>query len=194
MKQIRVLIINHHDSFVYNLVQIVRESGICDYTIVNEEDLSSSWHLFSTHTHILLSPGPGLPQEYDRLLEVIRTFAPTHSILGVCLGLQAMVLALGGKLECLTSPKHGHTGILQILNKDSLLLAHLDLPIGVGRYHSWVAAKESLPKYFSVDALDDEGNIAVLSHAKFKIWGVQFHPESIMTPQGRKMVEAWLQS
>ncbi|MDO4790537.1 MAG: aminodeoxychorismate/anthranilate synthase component II [Porphyromonas sp.] len=194
MERIKVLIINHHDSFVYNLVQIVRESEKCDYTIVNEEELSSSWHLFSTHTHILLSPGPGLPQEYSRLLEVIRTFAPTHSILGVCLGLQAMILAFGGKLECLSSPKHGHTGVLEVLNKNSLLLADLELPIKIGRYHSWVVSKECLPDGFQVDALDDDGNIAVMSHDELRLWGVQFHPESIMTSQGRKMIDAWLKS
>ncbi|MDO4695316.1 aminodeoxychorismate/anthranilate synthase component II [Porphyromonas sp.] len=189
----RILIINHHDSFVHNLVQIIRETPDCTYTFVDTEALADRFaELISTHEYILLSPGPGHPEEFTQLIPTIQKCFTTHSIMGVCLGMQAIALAFGGQLLCLPSPKHGHKSTLQDVNTNAKLFKGLIQPIEVARYHSWVVSEESLPKGLTVDAYDEDGNIAALSHSEYNIRGVQFHPESIITKQGRQMITNWL--
>lgn len=190
MKQI--LIINHHDSFVYNLVQIIRERTDCTYTFVNTEDLTAGSPLLESHKYILLSPGPGHPEEFPHLLPIIRSCAQTHSILGVCLGMQAIALAFGGEIECLPTPKHGHRSTLTVMKNDAKLFQGLSDPICVARYHSWVVREATLPEDLTIVAYDEDKNIAALSHKRYAICGVQFHPESVITEYGRSMIDNWL--
>lgn len=189
----RILIINHHDSFVHNLVQIIRERPDCTYTFINTEELEENLSLFGEHEYILLSPGPGHPEEFPYLIPTIRKCAETHSILGVCLGMQAISLAFGGELERLPEPKHGHKSAITIADSaEPKLFSGLSTPIYVARYHSWVVSKGKLPSDLRIDAYDEDGNIAGLSHQTHTIFGVQFHPESVITEQGRAMIENWL--
>ena len=189
----RILIINHHDSFVYNLVQIIRERTDCSYKFINTEDLDENLSLLKDYEYILLSPGPGHPEEFPHLIPTILRCVETHSILGVCLGMQAIALAFGGKIECLPKPKHGHKSRITISDNGSRkLFEGLSAPIFVARYHSWIVSKEHLPSCLSIDAYDEELNIAALSHKKYPICGVQFHPESVITEQGRAIIDNWL--
>lgn len=191
----RILIVNHHDSFVHNLVQIIREMPTTLYTFVNTEELSEhAEELLRSHEYILLSPGPGHPEEFPNLLPLIRDYAQSHSIMGVCLGMQAIALAFGGELVCLPAPKHGHKGTLRIVEPVGNLFKGLSdpQPINIGRYHSWVVREESLPRTLRIDAYDEDGNVAAISHTEYRVCGVQFHPESIMTPYGRQMIDNWL--
>lgn len=191
---IRVLVVDHHDSFVYNLVQIVREAPDCTYKVVAIEEVEHLSEPLSDYTHILLSPGPGHPDEYPALARLIHRCKHSHTILGVCLGFQAIALAFGGVLEQLSSPKHGHASCLVEFRGEARLLEGLIRPIVVGRYHSWGVPLNGLPDSLCLDATyeDDPNQVAVFSHKELPIYGVQFHPESVLTPQGVSMVRHWL--
>lgn len=185
----RILIIDNHDSFVYNLVQILRENGECYFDIVQNNCID-----FSTLDHydkLLLSPGPGIPSEAGQLREVIARCVETHSILGVCLGHQAIAEHFGAKLEQLAFPKHGHESILTLTDPADPLYRDIRLPIQVGRYHSWVVNPHALPSSLRTSAIDEEGHLMSFYHETLPIHGVQFHPESIMTPTGREMIKNW---
>jgi len=142
---------------------------------------------------IILSPGPGVPSESGILLDVIRTYAPTKSILGVCLGEQAIAEAFGGTLINLAQVHHGISSMVDVLEEDVLFN---DLPkrLEVGRYHSWAAEKSTLPECLTITAVDEEGLIMALAHKTYDVRGVQFHPESVLTPDGEQMLKNWLAS
>ena len=143
----------------------------------------------------MLSPGPGIPSEAGILQEVVRTYAPTKSIFGVCLGLQCIGEVFGGKLTNLDKVFHGiATPVTLINSKDPLLFADIPDTFSVGRYHSWVVDKAGFPSELEITAEDDSGKIMALSHKKYNVRGVQFHPESILTEFGSKIVENWLAS
>lgn len=141
---------------------------------------------------IILSPGPGIPEEAGLLLPLIKEYAATKSILGVCLGHQAIGQAFGATLKNLDKVYHGVATKINILNENAAVLKGLGNEIEVGRYHSWIVAKENFPSELEITAVDDNGYIMALQHKTFDVQGVQFHPESVLTPEGEKILRNWL--
>ncbi|WP_295651476.1 aminodeoxychorismate/anthranilate synthase component II [uncultured Mucilaginibacter sp.] len=186
----KILIIDNYDSFTYNLVHLVNELGLqCEVWRNDKFELAD----VAQFDKIILSPGPGIPSEAGLLLDVIKTYAPTKSIFGVCLGQQAIAEAFGGKLYNLSKPMHGIATPIKVIDTDERLFKYLPDVFKVGRYHSWVVAEEGLPDCFEVTAVDEQdGSIMALSHKEFDVRGVQFHPESVLTEHGRAMMGNWI--
>ena len=186
----KILIIDNYDSFTYNLVHLVNEIGLqCEvwrndkFNLDDVEDFS----------HIILSPGPGIPSEAGLLLDVIARYAPTKSIFGVCLGQQAIAEAFGGQLYNLSRPMHGIATPIKVTDADEKLFAGLPQSFKVGRYHSWVVDQKGLPDVLTVTAIDEQDNsIMALRHKQYDVRGVQFHPESVLTEYGKQMMQNWL--
>ena len=185
-----ILVIDNHDSFVYNLVQILRENEHCQFDIVYNDQIDFS--SLGNYDKILLSPGPGIPAEAGELLTLIEHCKTTHDILGVCLGHQAIAESFGASLQQLPHPKHGHESPLTIVDSTDILYHDLTYPVQVGRYHSWIVNPHTLPPCLRISALDEEGHIMSFYHTSLPIRGVQYHPESIITRQGRKMINNWV--
>jgi anthranilate synthase component 2 len=185
----KLLVFDNYDSFTYNLVHALRKLGVTDMEIHRNDQISLEE--IERFDKIVLSPGPGLPAESGVLLELIRRYAPTKSILGVCLGQQAIAEAFGGSLLNLSEVYHGISSIVRVTAPDRLF-AGLPDSLEVGRYHSWVVDPSTLPSDLQVTALDDTGMIMALAHRHFDVRGVQFHPESVLTPQGEDMLHNWL--
>lgn len=186
----RVLVVDNYDSFVYNLVQILREDPLCSFEVVTNDQIP--FNRLDEFDCLLLSPGPGIPEEAGDLLALIDRCYRSHAILGVCLGHQAIGQYFGAKLEQMSSPKHGHPSALQIRDHQDRLYKQVNEPIQVGRYHSWLLSTDSFPDCLHITATDGEGHIMSFSHKQLPIYGVQFHPESIMTPQGSIMIRNFL--
>ena len=189
---VKILIVNNNDSFIYNLVEFLRESNKCLFDIVETQKLNNI--NTASYDAILLSPGANLPAYYPEMLELIEQCSLTHAILGVCLGHQALAKHFGASLKQLESPKHGHSSELSILDNKDVIFRGIDGCCSVGRYHSWVVDRGSLPPDLIVTSTDKEGNIMSFRHSSLAIIGVQFHPESIITTHGRRMVENWIDS
>lgn len=183
----QVLLIDNHDSFTYNLVQILEECGAAVSLMKNDK---IHFDKASRFRKILLSPGPGLPEDAGMMMEVINRFHKKASFLGVCLGHQAIIEYFGGQLMQLDTIRHGHqnTGIIQ---QNHSIFDGLEHRISIGHYHSWVAA-EKIPEDIVVTMRDDEGQVMAVRHNRFDLHGVQFHPESVMTPTGKTMIKNWL--
>ena len=186
----KILIIDNYDSFTYNLVHLVNELGLqCEVWRNDKFELAD----VAQFDKIILSPGPGIPSEAGLLLDVIKTYAPTKSIFGVCLGQQAIAEAFGGSLFNLSRPMHGIATPIKVIDTEERLFKYLPNTFNVGRYHSWVVANEGLPDCFEVTAIDEQdGSIMALSHKEFDVRGVQFHPESVLTEHGRAMMGNWI--
>ena len=183
----KVLLIDNHDSFTYNLVQMVEQIlGKENVWVAKNDDIELSE--IQKFDKIILSPGPGVPKEAGKLLEIIKLYAPKKPILGVCLGLQAIVEAFGGSLIQLDQPCHGIGSALKIIDKSGLLFRGITIGTIVGRYHSWAANKLNLPEELEITATDESGIIMAIRHKKWQIHAVQFHPESILTPEGKKIL------
>ena len=184
----KVVIIDNYDSFTYNLSHLVKELGAEVAVVRNDqfrlEDLEA-------YSKIILSPGPGIPSEAGLLLDVIRTYAGRKPILGVCLGHQAIGEVFGGKLENLSDVFHGVATPCHIIADDPVF-SGLPADITIGRYHSWVVSREGLPDCLEVTAVSDEGQIMALRHRELNVRGIQFHPESVLTPDGKKMIQNFL--
>ena len=187
----RILVFDNYDSFTYNLVHAVKKLGFTDVEVHRNDQIALED--IARFDKIILSPGPGVPSESGILLDVIRTYAPTKPILGVCLGEQAIAEAFGGTLINLTEVHHGVSSIVDVLEED-VLFNGLDKKIEVGRYHSWAAEKSTLPECLTITAVDEEGMIMALAHKTYDVRGVQFHPESVLTPDGEKMLKNWLEA
>ena len=185
-----VLVVDCNDSFVYNLVQLLDESRLCAFRVVNVQDIP--FNSLGDFSHILLSPGPGLPSDFPNLTTLLQVSHNTHAILGVCLGMQAIGEHFGCRLTQLSHPQHGHESALRIADKDELLFKNIEQHTVIGRYHSWVVDKDCLADDIIVTAYDDHDNIMAIRHKRYDIRGVQFHPESKMTLHGMKMIENWL--
>jgi anthranilate synthase component 2 len=192
----KILIFDNYDSFTYNLVHVVEKiiHGKVDVFRNDKIPLEK----VNEYDKIILSPGPGLPVESGLLLPLIKEYAPSKSILGVCLGHQAIGESFGGSLINLSTVYHGVATQIKI-KKEKLKMANYlftDLPetIEVGRYHSWIVSKEKFPESLEILAEDDNGYIMALRHKKFDVQGVQFHPESVLTPMGEKMMRNWLKT
>ncbi len=183
-----VLIVDCHDSFVYNLMQLVRECGAVPHLVsCDEVEVESVDH----YDRVLLSPGPGLPCEAGRLLDIVRRASGRVPVLGVCLGLQAIAEVFGGRLRQLAEVYHGIASPCHI-TADDALFSGLENPFVVGRYHSWVVDRTGLPACLEITAQSPDGEIMALRHRTLDVRGVQFHPESILTPSGRKLMANWL--
>ena len=182
----KILVLDNYDSFVYNLVQYIEEI-MGEAVTVRRNDAISLAEVDAFDT-IILSPGPGIPEEAGIMLDVIKTYASSKKIFGVCLGQQAIGEAFGASLTNLDFPYHGLETPIQIIDNQDVIFQNMPSEINVGRYHSWVVAKENLPDCFQVSAVDKEGNIMALRHKTYDVSGVQFHPESIMTAHGKQML------
>ena len=182
----KILVLDNYDSFVYNLVQYIEEI-MGEAVTVRRNDAISLAEVDAFDT-IILSPGPGIPEEAGIMLDVIKTYASSKKIFGVCLGQQAIGEAFGASLTNLDFPYHGLETPIQITDSQDVIFKNMPSEINVGRYHSWVVAKENLPDCFHVSAVDKEGNIMALRHKMYDVSGVQFHPESIMTAHGKQML------
>ena len=189
MKTPKIIVIDNYDSFTYNLVHLINECG--QEADVRRNDQFELDEL-EAYDHILLSPGPGIPEEAGLLMDVIRRYASTKKILGVCLGMQAIAEVYGGKLWNLPKPVHGTATPVFINEEHGPLFTSLPESFLVGRYHSWAVESESLPSVLQVTAVDGSGTIMALSHTDLPIHGVQFHPESVLTEYGRDLIANWL--
>ena len=186
----KILIIDNYDSFTYNLVHLVNEIGLqCEVWRNDKFDLAE----IDAFSHIILSPGPGIPSEAGLLLKVIEKYAPTKSIFGVCLGQQAIAEAFGGQLYNLSRPMHGIATPIKVTDQQEKLFVSLPQSFKVGRYHSWVVDHKGLPDVFTITAIDEQdSSIMALRHKHYDVRGVQFHPESVLTEYGRQMMQNWL--
>jgi anthranilate synthase component 2 len=190
----KILIFDNYDSFTYNLVHVV-EKIIHDKVDVFRND-KISLEKINDYDKIVLSPGPGLPSESGLLLPLINEYASSKSILGVCLGQQAIAGAFGGKLENLKKVYHGVATKIKINEKRKLsendIFKSLPTELEAGRYHSWIVSKKNFPDDLEITAEDENGYIMALRHKTFDVQGVQFHPESVLTPLGEKIMRNWL--
>lgn len=184
----KILVIDNYDSFVYNLVHYLREFG-CEVDVVRNDKVK--FNEISNYDKILLSPGPGIPSEAGMLMQVIKKFAGKKSILGVCLGHQAIGEHFGGKLKNMKKVYHGVAENLIIEDESEYLFKNIPSQIKVGRYHSWIV-ENNLPDCLVVTAVDEEGKIMALKHKEYDIRGVQFHPESVLTEYGKEMIKNWI--
>ena len=192
----KILVFDNYDSFTYNLVHLVEKITGEKVDVVRNDQLPLD--KAAEYDKIILSPGPGIPSEAGSLLPLIRQYAETKSILGVCLGHQAIGEAFGGNLLNLAEVYHGVATPIQLNTsreiKSGDVLAELPDTILVGRYHSWVVDEKSLPACLEVTALDKNQQIMGLRHKTYDVQGVQFHPESVLTPDGETILRNWLKS
>ena len=188
-KPCKVVIIDNYDSFTYNLAHLVKELG-ASVTVYRNDQFSLNQ--LEPFDKILLSPGPGIPSEAGLLTDVIRTYAGRKPMLGVCLGHQAIGEVFGARLSNLPEVYHGVATPCELVGHDALF-AGMESRFTIGRYHSWVVSREDFPETLEVTALSDDGNIMALRHRNYAIWGIQFHPESVLTPDGRQIIANWLE-
>tara|TARA_R110000868_G_scaffold337290_1_gene598157 strand:+ start:268 stop:834 length:567 start_codon:yes stop_codon:yes gene_type:complete len=186
----KILVIDNYDSFTYNLVHYLEDLN-CEVTVYRNDEFELDE--ISHFDKILLSPGPGIPDEAGLLKAVIQKYGPTKSIFGVCLGQQAIGEVYGGTLSNLDKVYHGVATIVKTSVTDEVLFQGLDQEFEVGRYHSWVV-DATLPDVLEATSFDENGQVMSLRHKTFDVRGVQFHPESVLTPNGKKMLENWVNS
>lgn len=184
----KILVIDNYDSFVFNLVHLLKEFG-CEVEIKRNDEVELDE--VDAFDKILLSPGPGIPNEAGKMKEIIATYARSKSIFGVCLGQQAIAEVFGGLLINLDHPYHGVASKVIQNEEDDIIFKGLPKELIVGRYHSWVV-ENNLPNCLIATSFDEKGNIMSLKHEKYDIRGVQFHPESVLTPEGKTMLENWV--
>lgn len=185
-----ILVLDNYDSFTYNLVHLIEKAGNYScYVFKNDEIELSSVNNFDK---IVLSPGPGIPDEAGLLKPLIKEYARHKSILGVCLGHQAIAEVFGASLVNLDTVYHGVTTAMKILDSGNPLFKNLNIIEPVGRYHSWCVSDENFPDELTITAIDENGHIMGLRHNMYDVQGVQFHPESVLTPCGEKMLKNWL--
>ena len=188
-KKMKILLLDNYDSFTYNLLHVVKELRATDIEVARNDQIDLDE--VERFDKIILSPGPGIPEEAGLLLPVIKRYAPTKSILGVCLGHQAIGEAFGAHLENLKEVYHGVQTPISILQKE-VLFEGLGKEIPVGRYHSWVVSREGFPECLEITAESREGQIMALCHKTYNVHGIQFHPESVLTPQGKEIIKNFL--
>ncbi len=186
----KILLLDNYDSFTFNLLHILRELGGSEVEVFRNDQISLEE--IGKYDKILLSPGPGIPEEAGILLPLIRQYAPTKSILGVCLGEQAIGEVFGAHLHNLEEVMHGIQTPIRILKEDGLFRG-LGETIQGGRYHSWVVSRKELPETLEVLAEDENGQIMAIRHREYDVRGIQFHPESVLTPQGKTILRNWVE-
>ncbi|WP_374507100.1 aminodeoxychorismate/anthranilate synthase component II [Flavobacterium sp.] len=186
----KILVIDNYDSFTYNLVHYLEDLD-CEVTVYRNDEFEMED--IAHFDKILLSPGPGIPEEAGLLKQVIQHYGPTKSIFGVCLGQQAIGEVYGGTLSNLDKVYHGVATNVTKAVDDELLFEGLENEFEVGRYHSWVV-DANLPDCLEATSFDENGQLMSLRHKTYDVRGVQFHPESVLTPNGKKMLENWVKN
>ena len=184
----KILVIDNYDSFTYNLVHYLEDLD-CEVTVYRNDEFDIDE--IAVFDKILLSPGPGIPDEAGLLKAVIQKYGPTKSIFGVCLGQQAIGEVYGGTLSNLDQVYHGVATNVKTVVDDELLFEGLGSEFEVGRYHSWVV-DTNLPDVLVATSFDENGQVMSLRHKTYDVRGVQFHPESVLTPNGKKILENWV--
>jgi anthranilate synthase component 2 len=186
----KILVFDNYDSFTYNLVHLVEKILHLKVEVFRNDEIALE--KVKAYDKIILSPGPGIPSEAGMLLPLIKEYAASKSILGVCLGHQAIGESFGGTLVNLDTVYHGVATPVKILNKNAPLLKGLGDSIEAGRYHSWIIDRKNFPEDLEITAVDENNYIMALQHKKYDVQGVQFHPESVLTPDGKKILRNWL--
>jgi len=186
----KVLVIDNYDSFTYNLVHYLEDLN-CQVTVKRNDKLTLEE--VNDYHKIVLSPGPGIPDEAGLLKSIIKTYAPTKSILGVCLGQQAIAEVFGGSLINLDNVYHGVATQVTTAVIDETLFNGLEKTFAVGRYHSWVV-NSNLPEVLQATSFDENGQVMSLRHKVYDVKGVQYHPESVLTPNGKQMLKNWIEN
>ncbi len=187
----KILIFDNYDSFTYNLVHLVKELGYTDIDIFRNDKIALE--NIAQYDKIILSPGPGIPSEAGILLPLIKEYANKKPILGVCLGHQAIGEAFGAKLSNMENVYHGVATQIK-LTKPDYIFEGLENEMEVGRYHSWIINSDGLPECLEITAIDNKNQIMAIRHKEFDVHGVQFHPESVLTPKGEVIVKNFLKN
>lgn len=187
----KILVLDNYDSFVYNLIALIREVTSAPIDVIKNDQIDLE--TVTLYSHVLLSPGPGIPTEAGKMMAVLERVAPHTSVLGVCLGHQAIAEFSGARLKQLTAPLHGVTSALVQTQSDYLFEA-IPKTFQIGHYHSWVVADDSVPNSLDVLALDEQHHIMAIKHKGFPWRGVQFHPESILTEHGKTLISNWIKN
>ncbi len=187
----KILVFDNYDSFTYNLVHMIRELGFGDNLDVRRNDKITLEEV-DAYEKILLSPGPGIPSEAGIMQKLINRYAAEKSILGVCLGHQGIAEVFGAKLLNMPKVLHGVATKTNVINNDEPLFAGVPKNFLTCRYHSWTVIPETVNGQLEITANDEDGNVLALRHKQYDVRGVQFHPESILTEYGKKMIENWL--
>jgi len=185
----KILVIDNYDSFTYNLVHILKKFEGVTVDVKRNDEVSGGEP--DNYDKIVFSPGPGLPEEAGSMLSEIRNYAGKKPLLGVCLGHQAIGECFGGTLQNMNNVLHGIATPITVVSK-SYLFDNMPEVFEAGRYHSWIVEKETLPSVLEITSLDQEGRIMSFQHKHFDIQGVQFHPESVLTPLGEQILENWV--
>ncbi|QIK16772.1 aminodeoxychorismate/anthranilate synthase component II [Blattabacterium sp. DPU] len=186
----KILILDNYDSFTYNLVHTVKKLTKNPIKVYRNNEIKLSD--IEKYNKIILSPGPGIPDEAHILKPLVKTFASTKSIFGVCLGQQAIGEVFGATLLNTKEVYHGISSLIRIVDSQEILFKKLPREIQVGRYHSWIISQQNFPEELEITAIGDKGEIMALRHKFYDVRGVQFHPESILTPYGEKIIDNWL--
>lgn len=185
----KIAIIDNYDSFTFNLVHYLKELD-CEVTVLRNDEFELEE--LKSFDEIILSPGPGIPSESGLLIDVIKTYASSKKILGICLGQQAIGEVFGGSLVNLDKVYHGIATSINVLATNEVLFQNLPKQIEVGRYHSWVINPADFPDVLEVTASAENGEIMAIRHKTYNVKGVQFHPESILTPHGKTIISNWI--
>ena len=187
-----ILIVDNYDSFTFNLVHVVKNLGFHDYRVVKNDQIP--WNEMNEVDRILFSPGPGVPSEAGDMMRLIETYGATKYMLGICLGHQAIAEVYGARLVNLAEVFHGISSQVECTEAgaDDPLFAGVGPTFAVGRYHSWVVSEEAFPSCLQVLARSSDGQVMALKHRWYPVYGVQFHPESILTPLGEKIIRNFL--
>lgn len=186
----RLLLLDNYDSFTWNLYHYLEQ--VTDGEIIVKQNDEITVADAGEYDKIILSPGPGLPDEAGITKEIIRTYSFSKSILGVCLGHQAIGEVFGAKLKNLDTVKHGIASKLVVKDKEEIFFLGIEGEVSIGHYHSWVVSKENFPDELKITAEDDKGNIMAMRHKNYNVCGVQFHPESVLTVNGLAMLKNWI--
>lgn len=186
----KILVIDNYDSFTYNLVHLLKMCGEATVTVLRNDEVKIEEP--KAYDKIVFSPGPGIPEEAGRMMELIKTYASSKPILGVCLGHQAIGEVFGSKLKNLSTVYHGVATDIRVTDTKDYLFKDIPASFKAGRYHSWVIDENNLSPELSVTATDENNLIMAVSHKKFDIKGVQFHPESVMTENAKTLISNWL--
>jgi anthranilate synthase component 2 len=186
----RVLVIDNYDSFTYNLVHYIRILTGRNPEVFRNDQIDES--AVKDYDKILLSPGPGIPVEAGICLNIIRHYGPVKSILGICLGHQAIGEAFGGTLANLSEVYHGLATPVKVTDQNEPLFKGIPGSINAGRYHSWIVTRENLPDCFSITCEDEKGTVMGITHKQYDVRGLQFHPESVLTEHGMDIMKNWL--
>lgn len=186
----KILVVDHYDSFVYNVIRMLEESGDCEVHKVFSDELDIS--ILHHYRGLVLSPGPGLPAEAKGFTRCLKHASETHKILGICLGHQAILEFFGGQIEKMPVIRHGHKAQLHLADPGNTLLKDVPQHCMVGLYNSWTASKNYIPDCLGISATDSEGNIMAVYHKTLQIFGIQFHPESVVSGCGDALFRNFL--